>query len=254
MGANKQFILITWATSWIWLSIAFKFLAEGYGVIFNFRWDKANDIQILSWKLNKYTENKDYIFLNADISIESTLYKQLDTIPEEIKNNIFAIVNNAAILRRWVLDSLTQKDWEDVFSVNVFAIISLVKWWKANCKNLQNIVNIWSIRWIPHVTRTNNMIYSISKSVIPSLTAVLAKDLWPKIRVNSISPGTIDTKQRQWITIEENDLYWAKNSILNRLWTTQEIADLCFFIINTATYLTWSNIVMDGWYAINYIK
>jgi NAD(P)-dependent dehydrogenase (short-subunit alcohol dehydrogenase family) len=202
-----------------------------------------------------YNENDNYMFIRADVGNEKMLNETISDIPESVLGRIDTLINNAGILKRGELMDLTYSDWIDVFSVNVFGIVNVSKILVSKCSNLSNIVNIGSIRGEPAISRGNNIIYSISKSTIPTLTAVMAKNLGPKIRVNAILPGTINTPQRQGISQEETALYGESNSVIPRLGKPEEVAELCYFIASEkGSYITGSSIVIDGGYTINYIK
>ncbi len=256
MEKNKRAIFVSGATSGIGFSIAQKYLSEGCFVVINFNKGGMN-FKEAKKILNKknYIENTDFIFLRADISNEESLKKSLSTLEKSILNKIEVLINNAGMLRRSSLNDLKQQDWIDVFNVNVFGVIFLSKLLYKKCPKLNNIINIGSIRGMSPITRINNAAYSISKSTIPALTALQAKTYGPKVRVNAILPGTIDTPQRQGITTEERKIFGEDNSIIPRLGKPEEIAEMCFFITsNKIEYMTGSSIVVDGGYNINYIR
>ncbi len=256
MGRHKQTVLITGGTSGIGLALVKKYLSEKCFVIINYH-NGGKRLLLVKKELSDlgYIKNKEYIFFRADIGNEKALKEKFQKIPKDITKKITILVNNAGILKRGNFLDLTQKDWLEVFNVNVFGVIHFSKLLVKLCPNLLNIVTIGSIRGDPAISRVDNIAYSISKSTIPSITAVLAKNLGPKIRVNAILPGTINTPQRQGITKKDMSLYGKSNSILKRLGKPQEIAELCYFITsNKGAYITGSSIVIDGGYTINYIK
>ncbi|MCX6756262.1 MAG: SDR family oxidoreductase [Candidatus Nomurabacteria bacterium] len=256
MDKNKQAVFITGGTSGIGFSLVEKYIQEGFFVVINYC-NGGKNISIVIDKLliSGYVENKDYIFFRADITNESELTNLFTSIDSSIIEKICICINNAGILKRGSILELNQSDWVDVFNVNVFGVVNVSKLIATKCKNLNNIVNIGSIRGEPAISRTNNIAYSISKSTIPTLTAVMAKSFGPQIRVNSILPGTIDTPQRQGISEEELELYGESNTICSRLGKPEEIAELCFFITSKkSSYITGSSFVIDGGYTVNYIK
>ena len=256
MDKNKRAAFITGGTSGIGLAMVKKYLDEGYFIIINF-YNGGKKLPLVQEELSAldYHENNDYIFFCADIGDEVALTKRFTEISEDILKNIDTLINNAGVLKRGDILELQQSDWIEVFNVNVFGIINLSKLLLSKCSSLANIINIGSIRGEPAISRIDNIAYSISKSTIPTLTAVMAKNFGPKVRVNAILPGTIDTPQRQGISQDESVLYGESNSIVKRLGKPEEVADLCYFITSEkGSYITGSSIVIDGGYIINYVK
>lgn len=256
MDQNKRAIFITGGTSGIGLAIAKKYLKEGCFVVINYCNGGKQTLQVQhELSFLGYGENKDYIFFRADIGKEELLVEKFSEISEDVLKKVDTLINNAGILKRGEILELNQSDWAEVFNVNVFGVVNMSKLLVNKCSNLTNIINVGSIRGEPAISRSNNIAYSISKSTIPTLTAAMAKSLGPKVRVNAILPGTIDTPQRQGIPQEDIAFYGEKNSILNRLGKPEEIAELCYFITSEkGSYITGSSIVIDGGYMVNYIK
>ncbi len=256
MDKNKRAVFITGGTSGIGLAMVKKYLHEGCFVVINYC-NGGKKVSLVKEELSDlgYHEGCDYVFFRADVGDEETLTQKFTEISENILENIDTLINNAGILKRGKILELKQSDWIEVFNVNVFGIINLSKLLSVKCPNLTNIINIGSIRGEPAISRCNNVAYSISKSSIPTLTAVIAKTLGPKVRVNAILPGTINTPQRQGISPEELVLYGETNSIIKRLGKPEEVAELCYFITSDkGSYITGSSIVIDGGYMVNYIK
>lgn len=253
--SRKQFAIITGGTSGIGYATARRFLENGYGVIIMF----GNDSDRAESKKKElssrgYLEGIDFLFVHADISTEESIENGL-SMPDSIREKVTVLVNNAGALKRGAFQDLHTSDWQYVFGVNVFGIANMTKWFSENCPSARVVINIGSIRGLTHVSRLNNMIYSVSKACIPTLTAVLAKQLGPGIRVIAVLPGTIDTPQRQGITEEEFKLYGEDNTILKRIGAPDEIADICLFLASEkAGYITGTSITVDGGYSVNYIQ
>lgn len=256
MDRYKKTILITGGTSGIGLALVKKYLSEKYFVIINYN-NGGRKLPSVKRELYRFgfEENQQYIFFRANVGNEKSLRKEFRKLPKAISKNINILINNAGILKRGNFLELTQADWIKVFNVNVFGAINFSKLLVESCSKLSNIVTIGSIRGNPAISRVDNIAYSISKSTIPTITAVLAKNLGPKIRVNAVLPGTINTPQRQGIAKKDMALYGESNSILKRLGGPEEVAELCYFITSEkGEYITGSNIVIDGGYTINYVK
>lgn len=256
MERNNKTIFVSGGTSGIGFAIVEKYLKEGYFVIINYN-KGGMSVNVVKEKLHMsgYLEKIDYLLFSADVSNENNLCDSLNTLSFDLIRTVTILINNAGILHRSNICELTQQDWINVFNVNVFGYSFLAKWFFKQAPNLNNIINIGSIRGESAITRINNAAYSISKSTIPALTALQAKTFGPKVRVNAILPGTINTPQRQGISNDEIKLYGEKNSIIPRLGKPEEIAEMCFFITSSKVeYMTGTSIILDGGYSINYIR
>ena len=83
--------------------------------------------------------------------------------------------------------------------------------------------------------------YSASKGGIHALTHALAVSLAHKVRVNSISPGWIDTTSS---TFEGSD---ASQHLVNRVGNPLDIANMVLFLCSEkASFITGENICIDG--------
>ena len=80
-----------------------------------------------------------------------------------------------------------------VFNVNIFSIFEIVKALlkKANQNSLEKVVLISAL--VSQRGNPGNAIYSASKGAINGLTYTMARELAPKVRVNSLMPGGIQT-------------------------------------------------------------
>lgn len=120
-------------------------------------------------------------------------------------------------------------------------------------QNSGSIINIASAAGV--VAHSNFLPYSTSKGAIIQMTRNLALDLGSfNIRVNSISPGAIEsptiyrTAAQSGVTKEQFDEEHG-GKCLKRLGQAQEIANLVVFLAsNLCTFITGSNIIVDGGY------
>ncbi len=120
-------------------------------------------------------------------------------------------------------------------------------------ENSGSIINISSCAGL--VAHSNFLPYSTTKGAIIQMTRNLALDLGSfNIRVNSISPGAIDsptlyrTAAEGGVTKEEFDKEHGGKCI-KRLGHPQEIANMIVFLVSDlCEFITGTNIVVDGGY------
>jgi NAD(P)-dependent dehydrogenase (short-subunit alcohol dehydrogenase family) len=160
-----------------------------------------------------------------------------------------ALVNNAAIspkgpggARLGVLD-MAVEDWWKVFQVNFFAPLilarGLLKELEAAHGSVVNVTSIAGSRVHPFAGSA----YSTSKAALAGLTRELAEELGPRgIRVNSISPGEIDTA----ILSPGTEDIVAKIP-LRRLGSPEEVAKAIYFLCTEqSSYVHGAEIHING--------
>lgn len=93
-------------------------------------------------------------------------------------------------------------------------------------------------------------IYGTAKAAVTTLTRALAKDLAEYgIRVNAVSPGTIDTAFHDAIRKSKPEVFesWKNNILLKRLGKPQEVASVIEFLVSEkASFLTGEIVQING--------
>jgi NAD(P)-dependent dehydrogenase (short-subunit alcohol dehydrogenase family) len=161
-----------------------------------------------------------------------------------------ALVNNAAISPKGPngsrLGSIeTQlEDWQHVFQVNFFAPIMLARGLVAELERAAGaVVNVTSIAG-SRVHPFAGAAYATSKAALSSLTREMASDFGPRgIRVNSISPGEIDTA----ILSPGTDRIVREQIPMRRLGEPQEVAKAIYFLCTEqSSYVNGADLHING--------
>lgn len=149
-----------------------------------------------------------------------------------------AIVNNALPIMRG-LDECSYEEFQYALSVGVTAPFYLVKMLKDHLSDGASIVNISSSR--DRMSQPQTESYTAAKGGIVALTHALAVSLTGKARVNSISPGWIDTA---YTVYEGPD---AIQQPAGRVGNPLDIANMVLFLCSEkAGFITGENICIDG--------
>lgn len=149
-----------------------------------------------------------------------------------------AIVNNALPIMRG-LDECSYEEFQYALSVGVTAPFYLVKMLKDHLSDGASIVNISSSR--DRMSQPQTESYTAAKGGIAALTHALAVSLAGKARVNSISPGWIDTA---YTVYEGPD---AIQQPAGRVGNPLDIANMVLFLCSEkAGFITGENICIDG--------
>lgn len=148
------------------------------------------------------------------------------------------IINNALPLMKGI-DECTYEEFQYALSVGVTAPFYLVKLMKNYLAEGASIINISSSR--DRMSQPQTESYTAAKGGIAALTHALAVSLSGRARVNSISPGWIDTV---YSVYEGPD---ATQQPAGRVRNPMDIAHMVLFLCSDkAGFITGENICIDG--------
>ena len=173
----------------------------------------------------------------GDIASKETL----EAFVQEILSKhtvIDVVINNALPLMKGI-DACSYEEFQYALSVGVTAPFYLVKLLKDHLSQGASIVNISSSR--DRMSQPQTESYTAAKGGIAALTHALAVSLAGKARVNSISPGWIDTTHS---TLEGAD---AMQQPAGRVGNPMDVANMVLFLCSDkAGFITGENICIDG--------
>ena len=153
-------------------------------------------------------------------------------------DKVDVIVNNALPLMKGI-DECSYEEFQYALSVGVTAPYYLVKLLKNHLADGASIINISSSR--DRMSQPQTESYTAAKGGIAALTHALAVSLSGRARVNSISPGWIDTA---YTVYEGPD---ATQQPTGRVGNPMDIANMVLFLCSDkAGFITGENICIDG--------
>lgn len=148
------------------------------------------------------------------------------------------IVNNALPIMKGI-DECSYEEFQYALSVGVTAPFYLVKLLSSHLSDGASIVNISSSR--DRMSQPQTESYTAAKGGIAALTHALAVSLAGKARVNSISPGWIDTAYTEYSGPD------AVQQPCGRVGNPMDIANMVLFLCSDkAGFITGENICIDG--------
>ena len=165
----------------------------------------------------------------------------LEAFAEEVlkkHDRVDCIINNAMPLFKGI-NECTYEEFQYALNVGVTAPFYLAKLFANHFGKGASIVNISSSR--DRMSQPQTESYTAAKGGIAALTHALAVSFAGKVRVNSISPGWIDTDFAEY---EGPD---AVQQPAGRVGNPKDIANMVLFLCSDkAGFITGENICIDG--------
>ena len=158
------------------------------------------------------------------------------------------LINNAGIIRRGTIETMTEEDWDRVIEVNLKGTFNCCRAVVAIMKQqgYGKIVNISSIAGkMGDITSAPG--YGSSKAAVDSLTKTLARQLARYgINVNAVSPHAIETEMSaQWS--EERRKEIIASIPLGRLGKPEDVAEAVLFLASdSASFITGEILDVNG--------
>ncbi len=229
------------------LAIACEFASHGFDIVLN---DFCDLDTLLKNKEKLESQFQIRVLVCfGDVSCEKEVLKMVKEV-DKYFGRLDVLVNNAAIVRDLEIEERTLDLFENTIRNNVSGVYLMCKYFgkfmfdKNDCSK---IVNISSTNGMDCNFPTS-IDYDASKAAIISLTKNFAIQYAPKILVNSIAPGWINTDMNaelpQELIKEESDKIYLK-----RFAAPEEIAKLVYFLgSKDNTYINNEIIKIDGGY------
>ena len=173
----------------------------------------------------------------GDIGDERTLQRFANQVIEEF-GRVDCLINNAPPLFKGI-NECTYAEFNYALRVGVSAPFLLTKLFLPYFAPGASIINISSSR--DRMSQPQSESYAAAKGGISALTHALAVSLGGKVRVNSISPGWIDTDFRVY------DGPDAAQQPAGRVGNPLDIANMVLYLCSDkAGFITGENICIDG--------
>lgn len=243
---NKS-VVITGASRGIGRACAVAFARCGYNVLIGYNQNKAAAEETLAAVLSFGVKG---VIFAADISKKDEARRLVSKAMYEF-GRIDVLVNNAGIARANIMTDVTEKDFYDLFSLNVGGVYFvsqavIPEMINAGGGRIINISSMWG-----QVGASMETLYSATKSAVIGLTKAMAKELAPsKINVNCVCPGVIDTDMNSCYdekTMED----LRQRTPLERIGTAEDIAGSVLFLSSdNADFITGEVLSVNGGFVI----
>ncbi len=249
MKLAGQVAIVTGAASGIGQAIAFELAREGADVaIGDIDLEEARRVVGEIESLGRRA-----LAARVDVGRSQEVNEMVAATLEKM-GRIDILMNNAggsARERSSLFRDSTEEVWDDVLAKNLKGVMNCSRAVINHMidRGSGNIVNTASVAGIHGTARRAE--YSAAKGGIIAFTKALAKEVASHgIRVNSVSPGVIDTVMLREIAPEDREALTKDPPPVGRLGQPEDVAQLVGFLVSEgAAFITGQNYVIDGgWY------
>ncbi|QHI72079.1 SDR family NAD(P)-dependent oxidoreductase [Aminipila terrae] len=238
---NKQWIVVTGASSGIGRSTVMKLLEAGLCVVATARNEE---------KLNElYSTMKDVKVISWDLSQTDNIKEYCETVKNQV-GTISGLMHCAGQQVTLPVHMIKEKKIEEVFGINTFAAMLLVSAFckKGSTDNGASFVLVSSLA--AHEGAFGKSIYAASKGALEGFIRAVSPELAEKgIRINAIAPGIVQTemvnKYFNQVTEEQ------KNTTIKEyplgLGKPEDVAELAVYLLSkNSRWVTGQVIIIDG--------
>ncbi len=239
-------VIVTGSSTGIGFHTALEFLILGAQVIFH----GNNSTNGLEEKIISKTNNKKFKVFKSDFSNLKNVNNFMDEAINHLEGLDILINNAGTMVGRYELDKISESEFLEIFDLNAksayFATKKSIDIFKSQKKGC--IVNVSTIS-----ARTGgsagSSVYAASKAFISGITRSLVSELSPhNIRINAISPGTINTKFHEQYSSKEKLEATRKKIPMQRLGNAKDCVGPIIFLSsdNMSGYITGQILEING--------
>lgn len=256
MSETQPVAIITGAARGIGAATARLFSGNGYRTALV---DILPEVEALAAELR--ASGPDSLAFVEDVSSEEAIKRAVDKTVNTF-STIDVLVNNAGVVLVAAVEDIDYERFKQVFNINVGGTFLMCKYVLPIMKARRSgsIVNMSSVS--AHVGQIDHSTYGATKGAILAFSRALAWEVADyNIRVNTISPGSVDTPMlRGDIEIEsrmtgrpfeELKTLREAEQAFKRWADPMEIAEVIYFLASSrASFMTGADVLADcGWVA-----
>ena len=236
--------IVTGASRGVGRATALRLAESGANVVVNYlsAEEKANNVVELCKEFGV-----DAISVQGDVSE----WQNAQTIAQrtiEKFGKIDLLVLNAGIWEGAPIEEMTEETWNRVLNTNLKAAWAMSKACVPSMKKQERGAIVLVSSTAGQRGEANFSNYAASKGGQISFTKALASELCPKIRVNCVAPGWIETAMVRPVFEDEKYKTSVINSIpLQRMATTDDVAlSICFLLSDWSRHITGEILNING--------
>ncbi|KOS04816.1 short-chain dehydrogenase [Flavobacterium akiainvivens] len=241
MSLQNKNVVITGGTTGIGLATAKAFINAGANVLITGR--GAANLQKAAEEINS-PNLKTLVSDTANLDGIAVLEKAV----AESGNKLDVLFLNAAIATFGPIGQVTEADFDAQFNTNTKGPFFTLQKLTPHLADGASVIFTSSV--VASAANIGTSVYSATKGALNKIAQIAANELAErKIRVNTVSPGPIQTPGLDSVATPDAKDYLASATAFQRLGTADEIAGTVLFLASdAASYISGADITADGGY------
>ncbi|GAC1665015.1 MAG: SDR family oxidoreductase [Candidatus Acidiferrum sp.] len=228
--------LVTGAGKRLGRAVALSLAAKGADVVVHYRSSQKEAEEVVA-QVERLGRRA--IAVSADLNLVSEIRSLIDQAERKF-DRLDILVNSAASFVQTKFSQTTEELWDSVLDTNLKAPFFCAQAAAPLLKRARGvIINFGDIAGM--LNWTGYIPHCVSKAGVVSLTRLLAKELAPEVRVNTIVPGTIMLPGDS-LELEEEYIKRAPLRCAGQPW---DVTEAVSFLVQ-ARFVTGQVIVIDG--------
>lgn len=250
MDLNKAVCIVTGSATGIGAACALDLAKKGARVVINYT---KSDADAKSTANACERIGSEALLIRADVADDRDC-RRIAQAALDRWGRVDVLVNNAGITKfapdHADLDALQAEDFQRVFAVNVIGVYQMTRavvpaMKQAGCGAIINISSVAAVSGTG-----SSVVYAASKGALNTMTLSLARALAPKIRVNAVCPGFVDTRWfREGLGEEAYQrarAQYQERSALHKTVAAEDVARAVSWLLEGADLVTGEFIMVDS--------
>jgi 3-oxoacyl-[acyl-carrier protein] reductase len=246
---ERKVCVVTGSSSGIGAAAVLRYAREGWNVVVNYSRDPAPAERIAEAARSC---SVDVLVMKADIGADADC-RALAAAVDARWGRADVLVNNAGTTKFVALknlDGLSADDFHAIYQVNVVGAWQMTRAFAALLERhpVAGVVNVSSVAGL--MGRGSSIAYMASKGALNAMTVGLARALGPKIRVNAIAPGMVDSPWlKQGMGAEryaKQEALYKATAALEEIISPDDVADTAWWLGAGAAKTTGEVILVDA--------
>lgn len=250
---ERRVCVVSGSSSGIGAATVKRYAREGWDVVINFSRNPepaeavAAECQALGARA---------LVVKADVADDAQCRQLADDTLRHM-GRCDVLVNNAGTTKFVSLknlDGLQAEDFHQIYAVNVVGAYQLTRAFVPLLEQQAGagVVNISSVASM--MGRGSSIAYMASKGALNAMTVGLARALSPKVRVNAIAPGLVDTP---WLRQGLGERYpkyvkdWTDRAALDDVIQPEDVADAAWWLGAGAHKTTGEVLLLDAGFRLS---
>lgn len=237
--------IVTGGSRGIGRAIVIKLCGLGAEVIINYASDRSSAEELSRTVIAN--GDKAHV-VRADVSKVEEIEKLFESVIT-LYGRLDILVNNAGVATYKAIADFSEDEFDTLMNLNLKGLFFCCREAARVMADNGCIINIGST--VTRVMLPTYGAYAATKGAVEQITKVLAKELGPRaIRVNTLSPGPVDTELFRAGKTDEQIRQLAGLAALGRIGTPEDIADMVGLLVDPqAGWVTGQNILVNGGFA-----